>query len=130
MKNAFKNAHEITKKIIRKGDSYKATFRLALSFAHSLVKKDAKTVEDTLIEKGYCVWENYGKRRIYMNNFIELANKFGIDFKKEKAYGINPKSFMKIGMYYDLDNNAFCIARKDDFMGKYVNRVIDAIRSF
>lgn len=39
MKNVMKKAHEITKKIIRKSDSYRATFRLALSFAHSLVKK-------------------------------------------------------------------------------------------
>ena len=39
MRNVMKKAHEITKKIIRKGDSYKATFRLALSLAHSLIRK-------------------------------------------------------------------------------------------
>lgn len=45
MKNVMKKAHEITKKIIRKGDSYKATFRLALSFTHSLIKKGVEVVE-------------------------------------------------------------------------------------
>lgn len=39
MKNIMKEAHNLTKKIIRKGDSYKATFRLCLSFVHSQVKK-------------------------------------------------------------------------------------------
>ena len=28
MKNIMKEAHNLTKKIIRKGDSYKATFRI------------------------------------------------------------------------------------------------------
>lgn len=39
MKNVMKKAHEITKKIIRKGDSYRATFRLALIFVYSQIKK-------------------------------------------------------------------------------------------
>ncbi|MEG1411768.1 MAG: hypothetical protein RSD36_18190 [Terrisporobacter sp.] len=39
MKNIMKKAHEITKKIIRKGDSYRETFRLALIFVHSQIKK-------------------------------------------------------------------------------------------
>lgn len=39
MKNVMKKAHEITKNIIRKGDSYRATFRLALIFVHSQIKK-------------------------------------------------------------------------------------------
>ena len=39
MKNIMKEAHNLTKKIIRKGDSYKATFRICLSFVHSQVKK-------------------------------------------------------------------------------------------
>ena len=38
MRNVMKKAHEITKKRIRKGDSYKATFRLALSLAHYLIR--------------------------------------------------------------------------------------------
>ena len=37
--NVFKKAHEITKKIIRKGDSYRETFRLALIFVYSQIKK-------------------------------------------------------------------------------------------
>ena len=42
MKNIMKEAHNLTKKIIRKGDSYKATFRMCLSFVHSQVKKGVK----------------------------------------------------------------------------------------
>ena len=45
MKNIMKEAHRLTKLIIKKGDSYKATFRLCLSFAHSKAKKVAKTIE-------------------------------------------------------------------------------------
>ena len=45
MKNIMKEAHKLTRLIIRKGDSYKATFRLCLSFAHSKAKKVAKTIE-------------------------------------------------------------------------------------
>ena len=37
--NVFKKAHEITKKIIRKGDSYRETFRLVLIFVYSEMKK-------------------------------------------------------------------------------------------
>ena len=39
MKNIMKEAHNLTKKIIRKGDNYKATFRICLSYVHSQVKK-------------------------------------------------------------------------------------------
>ncbi|MDK0695878.1 hypothetical protein P5E93_14840 [Clostridium perfringens] len=46
MKNVFKKAHEITKNIIRKGDSYRETFRLALIFVYSQIKKgENKMVE-------------------------------------------------------------------------------------
>ncbi|MGL5381457.1 hypothetical protein [Clostridium sp.] len=39
MKNVMKEAHEMTKRIIKKGDNYKATFRLCLIFVHSQIKK-------------------------------------------------------------------------------------------
>ena len=39
MKNIMKEAHNLTKKIIRKGDNYRATFRICLSFVHSQVRK-------------------------------------------------------------------------------------------
>ena len=45
MKNIMKEAHNLTKMIIRKGDSYRATFRLCLSFVHSRSKQVAKTIE-------------------------------------------------------------------------------------
>lgn len=37
--NVFKKAHKITKKIIKKGDSYRETFRLALIFVYSEIRK-------------------------------------------------------------------------------------------
>ena len=37
--NIFKKAHELTKKIIKAGDNYKATFRLCLTFVYSQLKK-------------------------------------------------------------------------------------------
>lgn len=131
-KDIFKKAHNLTKGLIRKGDSYRATFKLALSFVYSQIKKEAQalTVKEKLVSKGFKVWENYGHKRIYMNNFIELAEKFGIDLKSEKAYDINPKSFHKIGLYYDLDKSAFFQLRVDDFMNKYVKRVVDAIKNY
>lgn len=129
-KEIFKKAHNLTKELIRKGDSYRATFKLALSFVYSQAKKSANNIEEKLMNKGFKVWENYGCKRIYINNFIELAEKFGIDFKSEKAYSVNPKSFHKIGMYYDLDKSTFYQLRVNEFMNKYVNRVIDAIKNY
>lgn len=38
-KDIFKKAHEVTKKIIKAGDNYRATFKLALSFVYSQIKK-------------------------------------------------------------------------------------------
>ena len=38
-KDIFKKAHKLTKEIIRKGDNYRATFRLCLSFVYSQFKK-------------------------------------------------------------------------------------------
>ena len=38
-KEIFKKAHNLTKEIIRKGDSYRATFKLALTFIYSKIKK-------------------------------------------------------------------------------------------
>lgn len=42
--NIFKKAHELTKKIIKAGDNYKATFRLCLSFVYSQIKRGVNTM--------------------------------------------------------------------------------------
>jgi hypothetical protein len=44
MKNVFKKAHELTKKIIKLGDSYRATFKLALIFVYSQIRKGVKVM--------------------------------------------------------------------------------------
>ena len=45
-RETFKKAHEVTKKIIKSGDNYRATFKLALSFVYSQIKKGvSKMVE-------------------------------------------------------------------------------------
>ena len=56
MKNVMKKAHEITKKIIRKDDSYRATFRLALSLAHSLIKKGIKEMVELVGTEKQVKW--------------------------------------------------------------------------
>lgn len=43
--NIFKKAHELTKTIIKKGDNYRATFRLCLSFVYSQIKNGGNKME-------------------------------------------------------------------------------------
>ena len=123
--NIFKKAHKLTKEIIRKGDSYKETFRLALSFAHSLLRKGEdkmiKTVTDVLIEKGYYVWQGGQNKRIYLNDFVKLAKEFGVTHREDKE-------FRKIRMYYDVNNDTFYIQNKPSWTKK-VDELIEAIRN-
>lgn len=58
MKNVFKKAHEITKKIIRKGDSYKETFRLALIFVYSELKEGVKGMVELKGSEKQVKWAN------------------------------------------------------------------------
>ncbi len=79
MKNVMKKAHEITKKIIRKGDSYRATFRLALSLAHSLIKKGVNKMVELKGSEKQIKWAN-DIREI----MIECLNK-SLKFQEEDA---------------------------------------------
>ena len=63
----FKKAHALTKKIIKAGDSYPATFALCLKHIYSA------SLVDRLIAVGGNLWENYGKKRIYFNVSDVLA---------------------------------------------------------
>lgn len=107
--NVFKKAHELTKKIIKLGDSYRATFRLCLLFVYSQAKKGVikmSSVEEKLIKAGYKVWEvgseknNDHKKRIYINNIAECMEKFDI------VLG-NPSFYKGKKMYYDCIDGKF-----------------------
>lgn len=100
-KEIFKKAHNLTKGLIRKGDSYKATFKLALSFVYSQIKKEAQTltIEDKLVNAGLKVWEKYGHKRIY-TTITELAEKVGYDL-------LNPVGFRKNKIYFDCNTGDF-----------------------
>lgn len=50
--NIFKKAHELTKKIIKTGDSYRATFKLCLSFVYSQLKKGVNKMISYVTSKG------------------------------------------------------------------------------
>ena len=58
MKNVFKKAHEITKNIIRKGDSYRETFRLALIFVYSQIKKGVNKMVELKGTEKQVKWAN------------------------------------------------------------------------
>ena len=58
MKNVFKKAHEITKNIIKKGDSYRETFRLALIFVYSELKKGVNKMIELKGTEKQVKWAN------------------------------------------------------------------------
>ena len=58
MKDVFKKAHEITKNIIRKGDSYRETFRLSLIFVYSQIKKGANKMVELKGSEKQIKWAN------------------------------------------------------------------------
>lgn len=62
-RNIFKKAHELTKKIIKKGDDYRATFRLCLSFVYSQIKKGVEKMIEYTTSKGSKVSVKVGEGR-------------------------------------------------------------------
>lgn len=79
MENVFKKAHEITKNIIRKGDSYRETFRLSLIFVYSQIKKRANKMVELKGSEKQIKWAN-DIREI----MIECLNK-SLKFQEEDA---------------------------------------------
>lgn len=74
--NVFKKAHEITKQIIKKGDSYKATFALALKFVYSQIKKEMnKLVELKGTEKQVKWADDIRNRMIRINEIFKETTK-------------------------------------------------------
>ena len=63
--NIFKKAHELTKNIIKKGDNYRATFKLCLSFVYSQIKKGVvKMIELKGTEK-QVKWANDIREKVF-----------------------------------------------------------------
>lgn len=85
MKNVFKKAHEITKNIIKKGDSYRETFRLALIFVYSELKKGVNKMIELKGTEKQVKWAN-DIREIMM----ECLNK-SLKFQEEEAQRLEIK---------------------------------------
>lgn len=122
-KEIFIKAHNLTKGIIRKGDNYRATFKLCLSYVYFQIKQELNklTVSEKLTSKGYKVWEKGTHKRIYINNIVELAEKFGIEL-------INPSGYRKVSVYYDCKNDTFYYNCSNGRKAT-VNTILSAIRA-
>ena len=78
MKNVFKKAHEITQKIIRKGDSYRETFRLALIFVYSEMKKGVNKMVELRGSEKQVKWASDIRERLVstMSEAINILEKY------------------------------------------------------
>ena len=100
-------AHQMTKEIKREYPEvdYKFQLGLCLAYLHEEGENEMK-VEEKLQGLGYKVWEkgeknteNY-KKRIYINNLMELAEKLNVELD-------NPKTLRKDSMYFDCVTEKF-----------------------
>lgn len=100
-------AHEMAKEIKREYPEvdYKFQLGLCLAYLHEEGENEMK-VEEKLQGLGYKVWEkgeknteNY-KKRIYINNLMELAEKLNVELD-------NPKTLRKDSMYFDCVTEKF-----------------------
>lgn len=100
MKNIMKEAHELTKKIIRKGDSYRATFRMCLSFVHSKLKEGSNKMVELVGSEKQVKWAN--DIREELNNTIDVIKDAIISRKSSK----NSEAVEKIeAIRSNLNNN-------------------------
>ena len=76
--NVFKKAHEIARKIIRKGDSYRETFRLALVFVYSELKKGVNKMVELKGTEKQVKYANDIKSKLVktINNAMQELEKF------------------------------------------------------
>lgn len=117
----FKKAHKFTKKIIKAGDDYRATFSLVLSFVYNQTKQSIKKIEKKLTQKGYKIWKKSASlKRIYINNIVECAEQFGVKIEVPKAY-------RKGSMYYDCTRDTFVYSCSSSRTVTFEN-IIKAIR--
>ena len=103
--NIFKKAHELTKKIIKKADNYRATFRLCLSFVYSQIKKGVNKMVEYTTSKGTKVIVKMGEGRTVsylsvnginvVENNIHSSNCFlGEDY----IFVANEQAYRKLGV--------------------------------
>ena len=80
MINIMKEAHNLTKKIIRKGDSYRETFRLALIFVYSELKKGVNKMVELKGTEKQVKYANDIKLKLVktINNAMQELEKFQI----------------------------------------------------
>ena len=122
MKNVFKKAHEITKKIIRKGDSYRETFRLALIFVHSEIKKGASKMVELKGTEKQVKWAN--DIREELNNTIDVIKDAIISRKSSK----NSEAVEKIeAIRSNLNNNLEAKFFIENFKGITKGNVFDKL---
>lgn len=82
MKNIMKEAHNLTKKIIKKGDSYRATFRLCLSFIYTQIKKGVKKMVELKGSEKQIKWANDIRKEL--NNILVTIKEADIARKTRK----------------------------------------------
>lgn len=75
-KEIFKKAHKLTKDIIKKGDNYRATFKLCLSFVYSQIKKGVNKMVELIGSEKQVKWaENIRRDLLVVLNTIKEADK-------------------------------------------------------
>ena len=77
--NIFKKAHKLTKDIIKKGDNYRATFKLCLSFVYSQLKKGVNKMVELKGTEKQIKWAEDIRMK-----FIELCDKYELVLIKER----------------------------------------------
>ena len=68
----FTKAHAIARKTVSTVGDYIIAFRLALKSVYTSMEN----TEQKLVDAGLYVWENYGKKRIYINGFADMMKAF------------------------------------------------------
>ncbi len=95
MSKIFKQAHAETKALVTNTNfDYRATFALVLKQIIATNSQE-KTFPEKLLEVGGKLWENYGKKRIYLT-----ATQINEISTSRLAYGDNNNRF-----YYDYESN-------------------------
>lgn len=79
--NVFKKAHEMTKKIIKKGDDYRATFALALKFVYTTIQKGVNKMVELVGTEKQVKWANDIREVV-----IKAAQK-NLEFEKTRMAG-------------------------------------------
>lgn len=119
-------AHEMTREIKREFPEVYYKFQLGLCLAY-LQSEGGKemTIEEKLLELGYKTWTkgmvdtiDY-KKRIYINNIEELANKLNIE--------VPAKALRRDTMYFDCLDNHFYFSVSSS-RKSYVNAIIEELR--